>query len=314
MKKNAPQLYLLYGDEPFLIHEFIQNIRAEYQQAEFINCTGESISEKQLIEICTALPFFNNHQIYHFPNILENSNLSSESENLQKALLVPPNHLTLIFSHDGQPDKRKKIFKFFASLSEVLEFKPLQGATLFTWIQEQFKAHNSTYEPQVISLLESLLGNNLWLLSREIEKLCIFAQNHSITEDDLNKIISAVNQANIFTFVDMLGHKKTNRALEMLHSLVSDKYDVIPLLTMITRQFRLILQCLSLKEQYKNDWKKHLQLHPFVAQKIEQQAKNFNIPKLQEIYQKLYYLDKQMKTTSNDPIGLVDRLVVELTS
>ena len=57
-----------------------------------------------------------------------------------------------------------------------------------------------------------------------------------------------------------------------------------------------------------------LKLHPFVARKTAEQARNFSLPQLEAIYQKLLDTDIAIKTGRHEPMLALDLLVVELTS
>ena len=311
----SPTHYLLFGEETYFLKQFLDKLRLSFPEAEFKTRDGSSITEKELITSCTSLPFFNTKQIIHLPGIFDNIVLDPDNKALQQILSKPPGHLILVFSHSGKtPDKRKKMYKILLKNSTVQEFTPLKGYQLRSWIEKEFIKQKGLINPSGIAYLESFVGNDLWQLSKEIEKLCLYGQGKMITEKEIENITIASKEAIVFDFVDSLGEKKPKKALELLHNLVHDQKESVLMMGMIVRQIRLIMQCLSLKKTYGYDWKNHLALNPFVAEKIEQQSRHFTLEKLQKIYQRLYDFDKKMKSTSqSNPLSILDYLTIELT-
>lgn len=309
----TPLAYFLYGEETFLLKQFIDELRTS-QPCEYREFDSTAMTEKLFLEYCTKLSFFNSQEILHFSNILENKELDPDSKALQQVLLSPPPHLLLIFSHLGIPDKRKKLYKLLTRTTLLKEFKPLSSSALQTWIQQYCHKLTGNIHPKAISLLENLVGNNLWQLAKDLEKLCLYVGNRMIVEQDVYTLTTASIKQSVFTLVDYIGYKKQKQAIELLHSLLKHRSDVIPLFSLIVRQIRLLLLYLTMRQNHPNDWKKHILLPPFILQKIQSQARNFSIPELKHIYTRLYTIDTMMKSTTINPIGLLDTLTVELTS
>jgi len=109
--------------------------------------------------------------------------------------------------------------------------------------------------------------------------------------------------------------RETARALQLLHHQLAHNAAPIYLLAMITRQFRLLLQWRDLVERGVafDQATAQLKLHPFVARKTAEQARNFSLPQLEAIYQKLLDSDIAIKTGRHEPMLALDLLVVELT-
>jgi DNA polymerase-3 subunit delta len=100
-----------------------------------------------------------------------------------------------------------------------------------------------------------------------------------------------------------------------LHEQLNHNAAPMYLLTMITRQFRLLLQTRDFAARGKavEQAAAQLKMHPFVAKKTWAQSLNFSLPQLEAIYQKLLDTDIAIKTGRNEPMLALDLLVVELT-
>lgn len=300
----------LYGEEPYLIQEHLPTTR---EGCETTRHQGKSLSLRELRTICTAVSFFSEEQVHIIAGILDNKALQENPTVCEDMCKQDDPSITLVFVHNGKPDKRKKLFKILERSCTSHDCAPLTGRDLTTWIGKKIAAANLRLQPAAQRLFESMLGNNLSIIAKEIEKLTVYAGGQTLCEEDVMALTAAAAQTNVFDLVDALGQKQTAKALKLFHGLVQDKYDVIPLLAMIARQVRLLMQCLSLKATYQQAWKQHISLHPFVLKKIEEQSRNFTLQELQQLYRELYQIDKTMKSSSVDPIGLLDRLTLALT-
>ena len=104
------------------------------------------------------------------------------------------------------------------------------------------------------------------------------------------------------------------RAIRELHRLLDLGENALGLLAMITRQFRLLIQVKDLQE--KNvpapEVAQALGQHPFVIEKIGQQARNFSIEQLERIYSHLLDIDVGIKTGEVSDVLALDLLVAEL--
>jgi len=153
------------------------------------------------------------------------------------------------------------------------------------------------------------------LLDNEIEKLITYRGNAPIRAEDVRMLVASVNEANIFDLVDAIGKRQTKHALDLLHAHLAQNAAPQYLLTMIVRQFRMLLQLrdLAARNVPLDSAREQLRLHPFVAQKTWTQALNFTLPHLEAIYQRLLDTDLAMKTSRVDLTVALDLLIVELT-
>ena len=99
-----------------------------------------------------------------------------------------------------------------------------------------------------------------------------------------------------------------------LHRLLDRGENLLGLLAMIVRQFRLLIQVKELQEKSAPapEMAKTLGQHPFVIEKIGQQARNFSMAQLERIYTHLLDLDVGIKTGEVGDVLALDLLVAEL--
>jgi len=98
-------------------------------------------------------------------------------ELISKTLEKSIRQFLLVFI-ESAPDKRttlyKKLNKFSkARKADLKEFKLPQGSGLIGWIVARAKKEDVIISPESINLLAALVGNDLWQLDLEIQKLFI---------------------------------------------------------------------------------------------------------------------------------------------
>jgi DNA polymerase-3 subunit delta len=115
--------------------------------------------------------------------------------------------------------------------------------------------------------------------------------------------------------VDAIGGRQGKLAVKLLHQQLSER-DPLSLLGMITRQFRLLLQAKEMltDNATSNEIAQTLKVHEFVARKLTNQCRNFDLHLLEAIYRKLAEVDENIKTGKIEAETALDTLVVGLTT
>jgi len=117
---------------------------------------------------------------------------------------------------------------------------------------------------------------------------------------------------NIFLFLDNLKPNNSKNLLDLFHQALTSEIKEELILFMMQRQFRILL---ALSEPCEGEPIEELiRLAPWQTNKLEKQAKLFNIEKMKEIYKKLYKIEIGQKTGSL-PLSLsqsIDFLLLEM--
>jgi DNA polymerase-3 subunit delta len=195
----------------------------------------------------------------------------------------------------------------------VIAFEVPKNAT--GWIEKRAKQHGGEIDRKAAATLAQLIGGDLRRLDSELQKLVTYVNAaRPIKEEDVTRLVSASIEANVFDLVDALGRRDGPRAIRELHRLLDLGENPLGLLAMITRQFRLLIQVKELQEKSTPgpEMAKTLGQHPFVIEKIGQQARNFTIEQLERIYAHLLDLDVGIKTGEVGDVLALDLLVAEL--
>lgn len=192
------------------------------------------------------------------------------------------------------------------------EFKLLKPDQINRWTRNKLIKAGGRANFQVIKTLAALAGNDLYQLNQEIDKLTAYARGREITFEDLDLLVKGNFEQNIFQLTDAISNKNKKTVLDLMEQQLRSGANELYLLSMLIRQFRILILVKLTSEVKKNAGKQEianeLNLHPFVVEKSLSQIKNFSLDKLKLIYRELLQTDiyiKTGKTTARNALWLL---------
>jgi DNA polymerase-3 subunit delta len=319
-------IFFLYGEDTYRSHQKLNLIKNKFLAKDksglnLVELDGAKILYKDLKKEFTSAPFLYDKKLVIVNNLLTKNKqikLFDELNDLIKSKNIPK-FIFIIFREEGKPDARKGLFKTLKKEAQTEEFACLTGNQINRWIINEIKARGGEIEIPAVNRLAAFVGSDLWQLANEIDKL--LAYNNKITVDNVNLLVNAKVDDNIFKAMDAISVKNKKLAMQLIRQQLKDiGNDVGYLFNMIVRQFRILIQVKSFCQSRSfplggGDIQKiasALKLHPFVAQKTLMQAKNFKLEQLKNIYTKLMEIEYKLKTSQADPAVLLDLLVAEI--
>jgi DNA polymerase III subunit delta len=302
-------IFFFYGDNSFLAQQKINALKDKFKNTidpsghniQYLD--GENLSIDDFFKTVSASGFLASKKLVTIRNIFQNKNLKKFQDCLIAYLEKQQDSVAenyLIFWEDNKADAKTKLFKTLKKFKYTEEFKVLLPNKLILWAKQQFQNFQKDIAPDALETLLSYIGNNLWQLDQEIKKLINFSQTNLITDEDVKSLIQAKANDNIFSLVDAIGRKDKAQSLKLLEEQLTSGSNAIYILTMVIRQFRLLLKIKILSARIKNNFAlaQTMKIHSFVAQKTLAQSKLYSLEELKAIYQKLLLLDEKLKTSA----------------
>lgn len=217
--------------------------------------------------------------------------------------------------------KMVELFKFLAKQKYAYNFNALSHAELAAWVKKEVANRGGKISIQAAELLVGLVGNDGWQISHEIDKLLSFKQAGKLTESLLEIDVTDVKNLtrgnfsdNIFALTDALSAKNKPLAIKLLDEQIEAGLDGPYLLNMFVRQFRILLQLRQAMDSGLSPRQiaTQMKLHPFVLQKGMEQARNFNLQTLKNIFSRLAEIDYLAKSGQRDYITGLNMLVAKM--
>ena len=205
---------------------------------------------------------------------------------------------------------REKLLAAVKKAGEVHDLKQPTGKALARWSIGYAKKQGLELPEDVAEELVARCSDDKAKVSREAEKLALYAEG-AATMEDVEALCPPDLQSNIFQFVDALGAGDSGRALHLLEALLGTGEPPLRILYMIRRQFRLLARARSLlkADAPRPEVASTLKVPPFVARKLEEQARGMGEEDLENALALVLDLERGLKGGSD----LSEELQIELT-
>ena len=320
-------LYLLYGEERYLLETKLKKIKKEFGEAvkgiNFIQIDENNVSE--LISDIETPAFGYSSKLIIARNTglfkkekktAKGKNAKTEGSETKKKVNtitdkiaeyieehkeVLEQDVTLVFVEE-ETDKNI-LYKVIEKVGEVTNFELLKMPQLIDNIKKICNAYKVGIDYETTKYFIECCGTNMQDLINEIRKLIEYVgANGTITKVDVDKLSIKQLDSVIFDLTDNLGKKDITKALEVLNNLLYAKEPIQKILITLYNHFKK-LYIVKLAERYKKDLATAMNLKPnqmFLTSKYRAQARYFDAKELRKILEELIDLDANYK------IGLID--------
>jgi DNA polymerase-3 subunit delta len=296
-------LYLFLGEETYLLHQKVdfwkKSFNSKHGEYNLSVIDGLKQSANSIISECETMPFLGEKRLVIIENLPPSMGSKIDDKKVASLLrfLEDIPETSVIVFVNPKPDKRTKLYKKLLKIAEVDNFKLIQKDVLTKWVLQEIKQRGGKILPTATQHLIEKTGNNLWALHNEIDKLIAYAGEKSISENDIDHLVTPVYDVNVFKLTDYIGSKKTKLAIDMLDKLMESGNSSIQIFNMIIRQFRIFLQIEEMQNKPSAEIATSLKLHPFVVQNSLKQVRSFKKSELVKAYKELLEIDKKLKTS-----------------
>lgn len=321
-------IYVLHGTDDFSLTEKFDELKKGWGDSEAlsINTTvleGRDVELSSLLNTCNSMPFMGGNRLVVVRGLLsrferkkggEVSRLK-QWESLADHLAGMPASTHLVFM-EGDITKNNPLLKRLTSIASVHWRRLPTGLDLQKWIVSRVTVRGGRISPRAASLLGELAGDNLWVLTNEIEKLCIHANGRPISDADVRALTTYLRETSVFALVDAIVEMRISAAMQLLHRMIDDGASPAYLLSMLARQLRLMVQVrdFTITGISGSGMREALGLSSrFPIDRLVEQSRKYSPSRLMEVYQKLLDTDLAIKTGRwKDDLAL-DLLVAELS-
>lgn len=332
--EKIPNNFLVFGEESFFIDKVIDTVEflAHKNSYDFVKYSSNEIRLIDLIDLAQQNSLFSVRKLIVVKNFeaylkkrgenddseISDTKLNIKSENQQLLLnyLANPNPNTiLILTHYDKLDQRTKFFKEALNYIDIYQSKRLYEKEIFDFIERKFRERGILIDYQVVEYVYKIVGNDLYVLDSELERL--FISIEGIKKVDINKLKDFLIPSKKYTIFDLYNafrDKDMSRALEIGLNIINSGYDLVYLIVMLNKYFFSLLTLEELKSKYKSNEKVAALVgcHPFFLKDYEIAAKRYRFEELQEIFDILLKKDIESKTLNLKSDVLYTTMVMEI--
>lgn len=297
-ERNFKPLYLLVGDDDFLINSALSMLKGLVSLPELnIAFFDDSADVADMISQYSQLPVMSDYKI------MECRFSSKSASDVKKFLDYVRAHKNegtiVVFATSSLPQCIAANIEYFESVS----CNRLDKNTLLKWIANSAAKRGALITKEAASLLIDYCNSFLTRIDTEFNKLADACEGKTVDADAVRTLVSPDNDFKIYELSEALAKKNVDRTYEIYSSLIVNTAPVAILGSLYSHFRRLLYASLT---QDREMLARYLKVKPFAVEMAARQAKLYTPLKLKKICDSLSKIDADFKS------GLIeDRLALD---
>lgn len=254
LKRGLAPVYLLYGDEPLLVEEGRDRIRAAARAAGFegreLVTVEAGFDWSALFVSSQSLSLFSEKRFIDLR--LPTGKPGDAGGKLIAELSADPPPDTLWVISCGKLDKPQRESKWVKAVEAagvVVPFYPVEAAQLPGWIERRMQAAGVKAGPGVAELLAYHFEGNLLACAQEIDKFALSFGNALIKVEDIEQDIAGAARFTVFVLADYCLDGRARDIPRVLKNLSAEGVEPVLALWALTRELRALAEIATTLEQ-----------------------------------------------------------------
>ncbi|HEY3920894.1 MAG TPA: DNA polymerase III subunit delta [Gaiellaceae bacterium] len=319
MADELKPAYLLAGSDRPKIDRALERLRGRFSADAIEHLHASASTADDVVAACNALGLFAEAGRLIVVDAVDEWK-AADAKTIGGYLKTPAPATTLALVAAGELKKDAPVAKAVAASGELL-FWDVPKKALTRWVGEQFQVHGAKADPDAARTLVELVGEDLYDLAAEIDKLATWAAGERITVEAVERLVSPRAEATNFVLTDAWGARDVGGVLRATESMLErsgDPYSkTIPrLIGILGSHVGRIKECQALESEgiSAKDAAVRLKRNPYYVGKLYAQARNYSPDELRDVTVRLSELDHALKGGSRlAPELELERALVAIT-
>jgi len=254
LKQGFHPLYLLFGAEPLLVEEALDQVRALARESgyhERLRLTVETgFDWNLLLTQGQAMSLFAEKKLIEL-----RMPTGKPGDAGTKAIMAYCEHLpedTSLVIISGAVEKRAQNTRWFKAVDAsgvVVESPEIKADRLPDWVSKRMSSMGMTYDSEGVDRICQLVEGNLLAAAQEINLLSLLYPDEKITAAIIEKIIVDHARFSVYAFADACLSGSVVRAIRILQSLKREQAEPIVILWALCRDARTLCQLSAASER-----------------------------------------------------------------
>jgi DNA polymerase-3 subunit delta len=223
LAKGVGHIYLVSGDEPLLVNEAADAIRAKARAQGFtereLHVVERGFDWQALLSGSRALSLFAERKILE---IRLSGAPGEQGADVLVSLAADPSPDTLVLVITGKLDGRTLNSRWVNAIDKhgvVVQVWPVELARLPAWIRERLARHGLKADPAAAALLAERVEGNLLAAHQEVEKLALLMPQGTITAEAVVDAVADSARFDVLQLGEAAMRGQIARALRILDGL-----------------------------------------------------------------------------------------------
>jgi len=311
--------YFLYGPETFYQTEIIQALIQKCITPDNRDFNLETFDAKEStvnhwLGSIRTLSFMGGIKLVVVRNLHEAVPQDQDAQALIDYAQSPIGETCMVITAD-KVDRKRKLFKTLTKLKTAVACEAPKEKELTGWVQKRAKEKGYSLSSGAAYFLVNRVGARPGILAKELEKTLLYAgKNKSVSERDVAQVVGESKLENIFALTDALKTKNPEKALQLLNNQIDHGEAPLKILGTIAWQFRMIWEIKHYQQKNlpSGQIAKTMGAHPFMVEKALQHTSRFSTQQLRRGYAELVKADRDLKSTTKDPMAIMQTLILNL--
>lgn len=300
---------LYHGHSTYLSLELVNKkvVQERTTTTDVVVIDAENTSAQTLIDTLSSPTLFATSRILLLKRTYRNKEREKLLEKIFLLLETSQSSDIVLFWEDQKIKANTKYYKFFNKEKKVIESKDLNKRTFLTWMKEEVAKEGIEIENDAIRALAERTNYDPERCSNEIKKMKLVIEDNKITRQDVLSLVSNTLENDIWNLIDSINNGDKKQSTEILERLIAQSVDANYIISMISRNLRLITLTKYILEERDSSGSiaKTLKVPPFTVPSLISSSKKYSNKKIGTLYSKLSNLDYQIKKGLIEPnLGL----------
>lgn len=312
-------LYFLYGEERFFHTEIIQAIvvnliDSDNREFNLETFEANNSSVSNWISAVKTLSFLGGTKVVIVKNLHEITLPPKECDAFLEYSKDPLPETCLILTAD-KADRKRKLFKSLTKHPGAVACDAPREMALIPWIKKRAEALGYNLSSDAARQMVEQTGPKPGVLAMELEKVMTYAgKDRSISDREVLAVVGDIKQENPFALTEALKEKNAGKALALLHNQLKHGEEPLKILGTIVWQLRVIWEVKHYQSQKLSPSQiaQEMGAKPFMVEKAMKYTRNFRQRELIRSFKDLAQADRELKTSSQSPQGILESLVLKL--
>lgn len=340
------RVYLLYGEEDFLIRMYTDKLAAlavppearEMNYTRYLLVPGAEKGSPEdrpprcdeLADVVDSMPFFAERKCVLLKNFDPDALEKDEFENYLALICDIPDTSVVIITRENTEDdpkkfkdklakaRMKKLIEAVDKNGIVCELNCFTQAKLEGMAIAKCRRAGCELSDEDAAFLAECVGGSLSLLQTETEKLCAYRGSGTITRADIEALVPRVIESNIYDLAGELFAGRAGSALEILDALFVKRVEPIVIMAALSGHFVDLYRAklgLAAKKSY-SDAAAALNYgrRAFVMRNAYSSAKRLSGDYLSDCIAVLYNANKLLNSSKADRRRTIEQAIVEIST
>lgn len=245
LTRGLAPVYLISGDEPLLVNEAADAVRARARAEGFterdLHVVERGFDWNSLLADSRAMSLFASRKIVEIRMTNPTPGEQGGNAIIELAEQPSPDNVVLIIT--GKMDGRIQNSKWVSAIERagaVVQIWPLELQRLPGWIRDRLKRHGLDADPATASLLAERVEGNLLAAHQEVEKLALLLPAGKLTTETVLEAVADSARFDVLQVGEAAMRGQTTRALRILEGLRGEGMELVLVLWAINKDLQWI--------------------------------------------------------------------------